>query len=261
MITAEMILKSRNPHNGAVLRTFRLVYPAIIHTHVLTHRAFSRNTSSSRAIPAVRFAELVQNNPAMPIFWGKNCKGMKAQEEVEDVEAAKAWWLNACDTALTFHQMGVKLGLHKEVVNRILQPFQHVVVLLSTTSLGNWEDQRLHGEGVQGETYALAKAMHDIDRDTEAVDREHHLPLLLPEEIQGNWKREALASAARCARVSFLLPDCPFEEEVQKGIDMTNKKHRSPFEHQAVWYDERMHAASDQRNFRGWAQHRAMLGL
>lgn len=261
MISAEMLLKSRNPTTGDVLRTFRLVYPAFIHAHVLTHRVFSRNTSSARAIPVNKFAELVRSTPATPVFWGKNGKGMKAQEEVGDIEAAKAWWMESCNNALEQHRKGVELGVHKEIVNRILQPFQHVVVILSTTELANWEEQRLYGEGVMGETQVLAQAMHGADCSTEAVERKNHLPLLLPEEIKGDWEREAMASAARCARVSFLLPDHPFEVEVEKGYALSLNKHRSPFEHQAQWFDGRVHEASWQRNFRGWVQHRAMLGL
>ena len=47
----------------ANLWTFELTYPRYIHSEFMTHRVFSRNASSSRAIPVKRMIEQVRNNP------------------------------------------------------------------------------------------------------------------------------------------------------------------------------------------------------
>ena len=195
------------------------------------------------------------------MFWGKDCAGMKAHEQVDDVEAAKKWWIESCEAALEQHRRGLELGVHKEIVNRVLQPYQHVMVILSATELANWDDQRLVGEGTQGETNLLAQAMRAADEEAIAVERDVHIPLVYPDEMTGIWEMDALASAARCARVSFLLPSLPFQQEVEKGTGLVGKKHPSPFEHQAVEYNSFLHVQKDMRNYTGWVQQRALLGM
>jgi hypothetical protein len=52
------------------LITLQLRYPRFIHSEFMTHRAFSRNASSSRAIPVERLIQDVIDDPAMPVYWG-----------------------------------------------------------------------------------------------------------------------------------------------------------------------------------------------
>src|SRR5690242_16180800 len=84
---------------GVRLTTFVLEYPRFIHAELLTHRAFSRNTSSSRAIPVTRQIQEVLDDPAVPLQFLKNKKGMKGGEPLVDQAAAKANWLAGRDAA------------------------------------------------------------------------------------------------------------------------------------------------------------------
>ncbi len=84
-IEAKIIADSINPV-GCRLTTFVLTYPRFIHSEFLTHRALSRNSASSRAIPVATMIANIKANPAVPIFWGKNQKGMRAKEEMNSEE-------------------------------------------------------------------------------------------------------------------------------------------------------------------------------
>lgn len=80
MIKATVIADSVHHATGTRITTFELVYPRFIHSEFMTHRVFNRNASSSRAIPTSKFIEQVRNEPVMPSHWGKNQKGMQADE-------------------------------------------------------------------------------------------------------------------------------------------------------------------------------------
>jgi thymidylate synthase ThyX len=81
MIKSEIICDSLNPV-GDRLTTFIFEYPRFVHAEFMTHRVFSRNAASSRAIPIEKMIEQVKINPAMPVWWGKNQSGMQAKEEL-----------------------------------------------------------------------------------------------------------------------------------------------------------------------------------
>jgi len=84
---ARIILDSINPV-GCRLTTWELRYPRMVHDELLTHRLFSRNAASSRAIPNERLIAQVLDDPAMPVWWGKNQSGMQAREELSDERTA-----------------------------------------------------------------------------------------------------------------------------------------------------------------------------
>ena len=79
---AKIVLDSVGP-NGARLTTFELSYPRFVHAELMTHRMFSRNSASSRAIPTEKLLARIKEDPAMPVWWGKNQSGMQAREELE----------------------------------------------------------------------------------------------------------------------------------------------------------------------------------
>jgi hypothetical protein len=79
MYEAKIILDSVGP-NAARLTTFELQYPRIVHAELMTHRVFSRNSASSRAIPTERLLERIERDPVLPVWWGKNQSGMQARE-------------------------------------------------------------------------------------------------------------------------------------------------------------------------------------
>src|SRR5579872_1789847 len=124
MIKTEIVADSIS-QKGHRLTTFVLEYPRMVHAELMTHRVFSKNSASSRAIPIEKFIQTIKDNPAMPEFWGKNQSGMQALEELDEEgkTEAKRLWLEARDiaiqSALKLHSMNV----HKQIVNRILEPW------------------------------------------------------------------------------------------------------------------------------------------
>lgn len=97
MFEAKVILDSIC--NGKRLTTMQVTHPRIIHAEFNTHCAFSRNASSSRAIPFAVTVKRVQEDPFIPVFWGENQSGMQAAREIADWKKEKAikLWLKARD--------------------------------------------------------------------------------------------------------------------------------------------------------------------
>ena len=127
---AKVILHSVS-EEGKQIVTFELTYPRFIHGEVMTHRVFSRNAMSSRAIPVAKMIEQVRTNPAMPVHWGANQSGMQAHAEVEDKARAVMLWAEAAKSACEYAEKLVFLGLHKQIANRILEPFQWMRTIVS----------------------------------------------------------------------------------------------------------------------------------
>ena len=144
-IEAKIELDSIGPARKR-LTTYRLKYPRFVHAEVLTHRSMSRNSASSRAIPAKKFREMVKQSPAMPVYWGKNQSGMQAEEELEEGvrEDAERAWLTARDEAVMHHAFFEDIGLHKQLANRILEPWMPITVLVTATEFGGWFQLRDH---------------------------------------------------------------------------------------------------------------------
>ena len=265
---------------GKRITTFQLMYPRFIHAEVLTHRVFSRNASSSRAIPVTKMLAMVKEDPAMPIHWGRNQPGMQAKEELllGDRYLAEVLWREAAQKAASVAERMVELGLHKQVANRILEPFQHISVVLTATDLDNWFELRAH-EDAQPEIHALAIQMRHTMAESiprELKPGEWHLPYVTTEERNdGFFKKnpELLRqiSAARCCRVSYLKHDgtaASISDDLALCEKLVGAKplHASPFEHQATpdelvyeasgpeWKQPKMHG-----NFIGWCQYRKMI--
>lgn len=256
MFKAEVIADS--VCGGIRLTTLSLIYPRFIHAEFMTHRVFSRNASSSRAIPVKRMLELVRTEPAMPIHWGKNQSGMQAYSELteDEIVQAKQLWIEAAFGAANVAEKMAAMGLHKQVANRVLEPFQHMNVVVSSTDWKNFFDLRDH-EMAQPEIRVLAQEMKKAMDDSLPVERvsgDWHLPYVSESEKE-NLLDAVRISAARCARVSYRTFEgtIPKIEEDLKLFDKLAKAeppHLSPLEHVAVYED------SDKRfgNFRGWKQ-------
>ena len=167
-ISAEIILDSINTQ-GDRLTTMQLRYPRFIHAEFMTHRVFSRNASSSRAIPVATMIKSIQNDPAVPIHWGKNKPGMQAKEEHDDLIALhedrgsidftkEQAWFAAMESSLSMAKAFADAGYHKQIINRLTEPFQHINVVVSATEWSNFYALRCH-EDAQPEMRALADEM------------------------------------------------------------------------------------------------------
>lgn len=259
--------------NGVRLTTMQLRYPRFIHAEFMTHRVFSRNASSSRAVPVAKMIGQIRDQPAMPVHWGMNRAGMQAHSEVEGAEReqAIAAWMDAARNAADTAERMASLGLHKQIANRILEPFMFISVIVTATEWDNFFELRAHPDA-QPEIHLLAVRMQEAmaastprqvpsGGDSAAV---WHLPYVTVEErADGGMGPLELAkiSAARCARVSYLTHDGA-KPSVEKDLALYDRLvgsrplHASPVEHQAT----PMPLASEwSRNFRGWKQFRAVV--
>jgi hypothetical protein len=263
MITAKIIADSISPAKIRIV-TMSLVYPRFIHAEFMTHRMFSRNASSSRAEPIEKHIDRIQNNPAMPIYWGSNKPGMQAGEEVSVTYQAEQAWLAARDAAVTNAKYLAKLGLHKQIVNRVLEPFSHINVVVTSTDWDNFYNLRRHKDA-QPEIHKLADEMWEAMEESIPVPLpigHWHLPYVNWQEKQEfNLTTLSAASTARCACVSYLKNDGA-APQIEEDIKLYERLvggvpiHASPTEHQA---SPLVDPNQKSNNFTGWLQHREIL--
>lgn len=251
-MTIEAKIVAHSSHPGCPdLITVQARYPRFIHSEVMTHRVFSRSASSSRAVPVSRMVDDVLDDPAIPVAWGSNQPGMQAGSEIEDIEEAKSEWIAARDSVVKHADRLMRLGLHKQIVNRVLEPFAHISVVITATDWKNFFDLRCH-PAADPTMRALADAIGD------AIGWSTAQPL-----DAGQWHRpyggNLSESAARCARVSYLRHDgsAPSNaDDMRLAALLRAEKHMSPFEHQAMPTPGQRNA-----NFSGWKSQRVLLEI
>lgn len=267
MIKAKVIEGSINK-DGKKLTTFELTYPRFIHAEVMTHRVFSRNSASSRAIPVHKILSNIWREMAEPIHWGKNQSGMQAKEEMTGIQRslAKFLWRSAGYTAILFAWVFNQLGGHKQIVNRIVEPWSHITIILTTSELENFFELRDHPDA-QPEIQELAKSMKIAISDFQYKvlnSDEWHLPYVTKQERRKYPLLTLIKiSVARCARVSYLTHDGAVSG-LEKDVILYDRLvgsaplHASPSEHQATSV-----LTSDdlkyQGNFNGFIQFRKIL--
>ena len=285
---------SKSAHDVMAV-SFYLMYPRFIHAEMLTHKDFSRSAASSRAIPVKKMLSQVWNNPAMPVYWGANMPGMQAKAELKGWKRHIAinLWMLAGKVACVFAWFLTTVNLHKQIANRILEPWQLMHVTLTTAKLANFFNLRIHPDA-QPEICYLAELMRLQFKGTPAKTLKYgewHLPwvdftdhkeaaeLALGSRMHIN---DVLirASAARCARSSYATFDG--KRSIVKDLELYDKLittkpvHASPAEHQVtpdepikmmfhylvnepeqtktVWQSPELHG-----NMIGWRQHRKQI--
>lgn len=289
-ISAKIIADSISP-DAIRLTTMELKYPRFIHAEFMTHRVFSRNASSSRAIPVEKMIQAVLDDPAMPIYWGKNQPGMQAKVELEGDEkrAAMRAWLDGMNQAVQCAHRLIDLGVHKQIANRMIEPWSHITVVVTATEWSNFLHLRDH-EDAQPEIAELARCVRAelvLGNPVLLQPGEWHVPYVTPKDVETicNYisnkvdtfdeyiKIARQVSAARCARVSYLThdgkaPDIETDLALFERLVGSSPLHASPTEHQATpdgqyhvkgggleqWQNPALHG-----NLTGWVQHRKLL--
>lgn len=143
MYKCEILADSLSPQRDR-LTTFKVTYPRIIHAELMTHRVFSRNAASSRAIPVKKMIEYVRDNMFTPLAIQKAHKGMQGSDYFEGVELeqAKQLWIESAELALQQAEKMEKFGITKQLINRILEPYQYYQVLVTATEFDNFFELR-----------------------------------------------------------------------------------------------------------------------
>lgn len=258
---ATMIKDSISP-TGKRLKTMLLRYPRFIHSELMTHGRLSKNASSSRAIPVERMIEMLRKDPAKPVHWGANQKGMQASGEIseEDQEICETIWLNAMETAIDYAQDLMARNLHKQVANRILEPWAHMTTLVTGTEFENLYALRRHKDA-QPEFKVLADLMWEAEQNSTPYGLDYgewHLPFIEGRDWEDIRNRithngvlriaptyEQMAeialkvSTARCARTSYVTMD-GIRSTIDADIALYEQLvgsmpvHASPAEHQGM---------------------------
>lgn len=235
--------------SGVRIITMELEYPRFIHSEFMTHRVFSRNAASSRAIPIATMMKQVWNNPAMPVYWGANRSGMQAGVEVKNIKLAKLAWKFAAKMSVLSAYLLAKVGLHKQTANRVLEPFQLMKTVVTATDWQNFFELRNHKDA-QPEIQALAIAMKKAQDESIPMllgNGEWHVPYVdrsrgHNDEIIYFTNKEPLSiedalkvSASCCAQVSYRQSDVSVKKALRIYEQLVNNTpvHASPFEHQA----------------------------
>lgn len=277
MFEAKIIEDSISP-NSIRLTTLQVRYPRFIHPELITHRVFSRNARSSRAVPTDR---LVEEDIFTPQFM-KNQPGMQSRQELsrQDREEAEALWQDMAMQCLAGVRQLSKLGVHKQWANRPLEWFGYIDVLISSTYWENFWELRRH-EDAQPEIRILADLMYSAMDSAVPTPRsfgQWHLPYISQEEReQVDIDTLLILSTARCARLSYKPFDgnSSIEDELRRyqKLIVSRPVHASPAEHQATpdrQPEMQSMRASPQRrdweapalwgNYFGWKQHRKLIG-
>lgn len=258
------VLADSISEKGDRITSFELEYPRFLHCELMTHRVLSKNSSSSRAIPIGSMIEYTTKNMAMPVFWGKKKKGMQATEEI-DPYLAKSLWVNSFQNAVQSLLKMDEVLLHKQIANRIIEPYQMMKVVLTGTDFDNFFNLRFHKDTLP-EFVMLVHKMYEAATESSPKKLragEWHLPYVEisqaedPEdtyyfyyekdtsgtETDGYMYEVRLSledakkwSTSHCASVSYRTEQLS-RSKVMSIFDMLVKAdvvHSSPLEHQAT---------------------------
>lgn len=261
--TAEIIGDAVNTATNKRLTTFQITYHRFITAEFNTHRMLSKNASSSRAIPVKKLVRKMWQDNLEPVWWGAAQKGMQAKEELTGVRKllARALWhslrgINGLG-ALAFD----KLGVHKQIANRVIEPYSTITMIVSATEWDNFFHLRAHPDA-QPEFQALAYQMKRL--------YDEHIPMQLrpgewyiPERYDIGEKylsqTRLKAAVGKIARVSYLTHEG--QADVNKDIELFMRlvgsvpRHSSPTEHVAF-----ATLNSSSGNFaKGWVQLRKYI--
>lgn len=281
-ISAEVLADSINSE-GCRITTFVLLMPRFILAEINTHRAFSRSSASSRAIPAKKLIESVATDPFIPVFWGKEHSGMQAQEyftaEEVDELALAGMWEEAAEAMIDMSELFMSEGVSKQITNRLLEPFLWHQVLVTATDFENFFSLRADNLA-EPHLELLANMMLEAYNNSKPVfvkSGDWHVPyganiVLNPDEKEKykymlepykfidkrlEVRFNLSVASARCARMSYNQFDGTFSYE--KDIDLfkrlTQVGHWSSAEHCARAEANKKYNG----NFRGWTQLRKLF--
>jgi thymidylate synthase ThyX len=302
--SAKILADSVSPA-GVRLTTFEATFPRLVLAEFNTHRVFSRNSASSRAIPVAKQLRRVLDDPYVPAEFGCNQPGMQASRVLtgEKARLARAEWLSARDSAVR-HVLGLissaefcgspssaeelddvvaRLGdvtqakaipaewlnVHKQLANRLLEPFMWHTLIVTSSEWDNFWNLRTHVD-TQPELQTVAVMMRDLwetSTPRSVAQDEWHLPLTgvaggHPQDVDLAPDQLVKVAVGRCARVSYLTHDGVRNPDADLLLHdrLLESGHLSPFEHPArPMTDAEAKVSEWSGNFRGWVPYRKSL--
>lgn len=273
-ISAKVIADSVTYSTNAKYRliTMEIELHRYILPEFLTHRMFSRNFQSSRALPLAKQRTLVSNSPANPVYWGANRAGMVAGEELTGFRLylAKLVWRFSLSSASLSHKLLEMFGVHKQVANRLIEPFMYTkgVVTASEKAYKAFFKLRCASDA-QPEIRALAEAMRAAMESSQPKALsvgDWHLPYVDLDSFKGSLEDAKKVSVSCCAQVSYRSLDDSIEKALKiygmLNLDENSKgnPHASPCEHQAVVLEGKTRVGCGNFGF-PWFSFRNQLGV
>ena len=286
------------------LFTLRCRYWRAVHAELLTHREFNRNSGSSRAIPVQKMLDMVVNDTAGPQHWGLNQKGMQAEQEndarvsvphhlfgslrqfcTESKELFRntefaldglpndVGWKFAAWLAAEMSKAFSDAGYHKQIANRITEPYQYMNVVITATNWENFFALRCHPKAMP-ELRLLAEEIEQLIADSLSNGRvqelrrgEWHVPYIdrLMGEDHLPIADQLKLSTARCASTSYqtvegLPMTADVAQRVYDGLFSEPPIHASPAEHQAKVGGRNAYSDEFRSPLRApWLQHRKFI--
>jgi hypothetical protein len=246
--------------HGERISTFALEYPRYIHSELMTHRMLSRNAQSSRAIPVEKLIKRTYEHKVVPAF-AENKKGMQAGPALSAMQqiTAEECWESAHGAAVYWATKLAALGVHKQWVNRLLEPFSTIVSVFTGTEdvWPHFFKLRNHPDA-EPSFQELAQRMEGELEFSHPQQTHLHLPFVTSEEKAMDLSEGALMrlSAARCARVSYLTHegkrDLVADYDLYERLAFATPPHESPLEHPAKSTPKGQKFA----NYKGWRSFR-----
>lgn len=273
-MTSAKIIKHSITEWGQEIVTFELEYPRIIHQELLTHKILSKSSASSRAIPILQMIKRVWDNPAEPASWGKNQSGMSAKEDLTgwNLSAAKFIWAAAAKINCVLSFLLSKTGVHKQIANRLTEPYSYIKVLVTGTNFENWYKLRDHRDADPTIQLLAAtmKVAHQNSIPQVLKVGEWHLPYVENDGFEFDISSKLKLSASLCAQTSYRKSDESIEKafRIYDRLIESEPAHFSPFEHQATPLESKdsiffTHQDKLGRlwsgNFCGWGQYRQKI--
>lgn len=247
---------------GHRLTTMEVRFHRFVLAEFNTHSIFVRNSASSRAIPVKKMLALVRNSMAMPLKWPSEQSGMQGGNSLtgKQVKAAERRWRFMARVSADVAAVLSKIGVHKSITNRILEPFMWHTVVVTSSNWENFFDQRISplAQAEIAEAAFLMREALESSTPQLLLEGQAHLPYVDEETIRaveednpdlgvfGLWRILMRVSAARCARVSYLTQDG--KKDYHKDLTLFTRlvsatpKHWSPLAHVAIPCEDNVQA-------------------
>lgn len=265
---------------GERLTTLTATYPRIIHSELLTHRAFARNAASSRAIPHSKMQKMIIDSPFIPIYWGMENRGMQTGDEVPEHmrDFAEYLWCQAMQYSVHWADMLANIGkhfverfpskampgdenvrMHKSIPNRLTEPYMWITSVISATEWKNFfrlrchEDAEVHFQKIAN----MIRETREASKPKSLAPGEWHLPFIHEDELGLPIDTLSKVSTARSARVSYLNHEG--KRDIASDLDMFERLcNGSGFGHWSAHEHCAAAGAGGERSgpFVGWLQFR-----
>lgn len=235
---AKILADSISP-DGVRLTTMQVEMPRIVLAEFNTHTILARNSASSRAIPIEKMLQRVESDPYIPETWDRNGAGMQGHGLIDGDEALHCVdaWMLARDHAIDQAKQLLRLDVHKQWANRLLEPFMWHTVIVTATEWSNFFHLRCHPAAHPAirNTAEAMRAARGLSAPRRLEFDEWHLPLVDERDTDQSKDDKVKLSVARCARVSYLTHNNV--RDPQADIDLHDRLlasgHLSPFQHVA----------------------------